>query len=307
VIEEDMYTEDQPAGWENYNMAHSSSYSNAPIIYTPQSSSTSVFPSTHPQSGLYTNPIQQQSQFTFIPTNAPSGIRGQILQQEQIPQGYQPGTITRGIFTNAIESVQPARRRIRRNQPTPVATHSDREGREEHAHRSKTNDNKGLMDQVRDAGVVSDLQDDEIKEETMEVIDELLFKLKQMTEDRDRLVTQLKTAKRKHVIPVEEKELPPSKRIDRGPRTMGMFQLTPTLSMGIEQVSQLSISVPPSIPPSSADPSHDDRDIVMKESPVAALRWEYEDPIEVTPVGELQNDDEPPRPAAPTIPLEVVI
>ena len=71
--------------------------------------------------------------------------------------------------------------------------------------------NKGLMDQVHNAGVITDLQDDEIKEETMEVIDKLLFKLKQMTEDRDRLVAQLKTAKRKHIIPVEEKELPPSK------------------------------------------------------------------------------------------------
>jgi len=79
-----------------------------------------------------------------------------------------------------------------------------------------------------------------------------------------------------------------------------MFQITPTSSMGIGQGSQLSISVPPSIPPSSGDPSHDDRDIVMKESPVAAPQREYEDPIEVTPVGELQEDDEPPCPAVPT-------
>ena len=41
----------------------------------------------------------------------------------------------------------------------------------------------------------------------------------------------------------------------------------------------------------------------MKESPVAAPRWEYENPIEVTPVGELQEDDEPPRLAVPTAPL----
>jgi len=41
----------------------------------------------------------------------------------------------------------------------------------------------------------------------------------------------------------------------------------------------------------------------MKESPVAAPQWEYENPIEVTPVGELQEDDEPPCPAVPTAPL----
>jgi len=42
----------------------------------------------------------------------------------------------------------------------------------------------------------------------------------------------------------------------------------------------------------------------MKESPVTAPRREYEDPIEVTPAGELQNDDEPPRPIEPTPALE---
>ena len=67
---------------------------------------------------------------------------------------------------------------------------------------------------------------------------------------------------------------------------------------------QLSISVPPSIPPSSRDPSQDDRDIVMTESPVTAPRREYEKPIEVTPAGELQEDDEPPRPTEPTPALE---
>ena len=41
------------------------------------------------------------------------------------------------------------------------------------------------MDQICDAGVVTDLKDNEMQEETIEVIDELLFKLKQMTEDRD--------------------------------------------------------------------------------------------------------------------------
>jgi len=82
-----------------------------------------------------------------------------------------------------------------------------------------------------------------------------------------------------------------------------MFQITPTSSMGIGQGLQLLISVPPSIPPSSGDPSHDDRDVVMKESPVAAPRQEYENPIEVTPVGELQEDDELPRPAVPMAPL----
>jgi len=134
---------------------------------------------------------------------------------------------------------------MRRNQPTPVVTYSDKEEKKEYTPRLKTNDDKGLMNQVRDAGVVTDLQDNEVQEETMEVIEELLFKLRQMTEDRDRLVTQLKTAKRKHAIPVEEKELPPSKRVDRGLQTMGMFQITPTSSMGIGQGSQLSISVPP--------------------------------------------------------------
>jgi len=59
---------------------------------------------------------------------------------------------------------------------------------------------------------------------------------------------------------------------------------------------QLSISVPPSIPPSSGDPSHDNRDVVMKEIPVTMRRQEYEDPVEVTPAGELQGDDEPPQP-----------
>jgi hypothetical protein len=135
---------------------------------------------------------------------------------------------------------------MRRSQPTPVATHSDREERREYAPHLKMNDNKGLMDQVRNAGVVMDLQDNEVQEETLEVIDELLFKLRQVTEDRDCLVAQLRTVKRKHVIPVEEKEQPPSKRIDRGPRTMGTFQITPTSSMGIGQGLQLLISIPPS-------------------------------------------------------------
>jgi len=63
----------------------------------------------------------------FTPTNAPSGIRGQTLQQEQIPQGYQSGAIMRRIFTNVVESVEQARRRKRRSQFTPVATHSNRE------------------------------------------------------------------------------------------------------------------------------------------------------------------------------------
>jgi len=160
------------------------------------------------------------------------------------------------------------------------------------------------MNQVRDAGVVTDLQDNEIQEETMEIIDELLFKLKQVIEDRDRLITQLRIAKRKHVIPMEEREQPPSKHVDRGPREMGTFQITPSSSMGIGQGSQWSISVPPSIPPSSGDPSHDDRDIVMNENPVELARREYEDPVEVTPAGELQEDDEPPRPTEPTATLE---
>jgi hypothetical protein len=132
----------------------------------------------------------------------------------------------------------------------------------------------------------------------MEIINELLFNMRQVIKDRDRLVVQLRTARKKHVIPVEEKEQPPSKRVDRGPRTMGMFQVTPTSSLGIEPGSQPSISVP-SVPPSSGEPSHDDRDVVMNESPVVVPRREYEDPIEVTPAGELQNDDEPPRPTGP--------
>jgi len=88
------------------------------------------------------------------------------------------------------------------------------------------------MDQVRNAGVVTDLQDDEVQEEMKEVVDKLLFKLRQVIEDRDRLIVQLRTAKRKHVIPAEEKEQPPLKRVDRGPRTRGMFQITPTSSTG---------------------------------------------------------------------------
>jgi len=97
---------------------------------------------------------------------------------------------------------------------------SDREERREHTPHSRTNEGKekkGLMDQVCNAGVVTDLQDNEMQEETMEIIDELLFKLKQVTEDRDRLITQLRIAKRKHVIPVEEREQPPSKHINHGP------------------------------------------------------------------------------------------
>ena len=205
--------EDQPAGWTSHNMAHSMSYPNAPITYIPQSS----FPVTHSQFGSYTNPTQQQPQFTFTLMNAPSNTRSRTLQHEQIPQEYQPGAITRGIFTNAIESVQTARRRTRRNPPPPVTTHSDRKERKEVAPRSNTNNEGELMDQVHDAGVVTDLQDNEIQEEAMEIIEELLFKLKQITEDRDHLIAQLRAAKRKHVIPVEEREQPPLKQVDRGP------------------------------------------------------------------------------------------
>jgi hypothetical protein len=163
---------------------------------------------------------------------------------------------------------------------------------------------KGLMDQVCNAGVVTDLKDNKVQEETVEVINELLFKLKQMTEDRDHLITQLKTVKRKHIIPAKEKEQPPSKRVDCSPRTMGTLQITPSSSMGIRQGSQLSISVPPSIPPSSRGPSNDDRDIVMTESPAEAPCREYEDPVEVIPAGELQGDNEPPCPTEPTTTLE---
>jgi len=108
-----------------------------------------------------------------------------MLQHEQLHQEYQPGTVTREIFANALESVQPMRRRMRRNQPTLVATYSDREEKKEYTPHLKTNDDKGLMNQVRDAGIVTDLQDNEVQEEMVEVIEELLFKLRQMTEDRD--------------------------------------------------------------------------------------------------------------------------
>jgi len=64
---------------------------------------------------------------------------------------------------------------MRRNQPTLVATYSDKEEKKEYTPHSKTNDDKGLMNQVRDTGVVTDLQDNEVQEETMEVIEELLF------------------------------------------------------------------------------------------------------------------------------------
>ena len=303
ITEEMGYGEDQPAGWENFGMAHSSQYSNMPINYTPQSSSTSSFPNTYSHFGSHTNPMPQ---FTFTTASMPSNVRGHIMQHEQTQQGHQPGAITRGFFTNAIESVQQTRRRSRRNPPPSVTTPSDREEQREYTPCSRTNnDNRknGLMDQVCDTGVVMDLHDEEVQEEIGEIIDELLFKLKQVTEDRDRLVA-LKTAKKKHVISAEEKEQPPLKRIDRGPRTMGTFQITPSSSRGIGQGSQLSISVPPSIPPSSRDPSHDDRDIVMTESPVVASRQEYEDPVEITPAGELQGNDEPPCPTEPMTMLE---
>ena len=96
MVEEDAHMVNQLTGWENYNMAHSSSYSNAPVTYTQQSSSTSSFPNPHSQFGLYMNLPQQQPQFTFTPTNVSSNIRGHTLQQEQITQGYQPSTV-RGL------------------------------------------------------------------------------------------------------------------------------------------------------------------------------------------------------------------
>jgi len=131
------YMESQPAGWGNSEITHSSPYSNVPMNYTPQSSFTSSLPNTYSQFGSYTNPTPQ---FTFTTTDAPSNVRGCIMQREQAHQGYQPGNITRGIFTNAIESVQMARRGTRRNPPMPVTTQSDRE---EYAPRLKTNDDKG--------------------------------------------------------------------------------------------------------------------------------------------------------------------
>ena len=131
--EEIGYMESQPTSWGNPEITHLSPYSNAPMNYTPQSSSTSSFSNTYPQFGSYTNPMPQ---FTFTMMNALSNIRGRIMQREQAHQEYQPGNITRGIFTNAIESVQMARSGTRRNPPMPVATQSDRE---EYAQRLKMN------------------------------------------------------------------------------------------------------------------------------------------------------------------------
>jgi len=142
------YREDQPAGWDDYEMAHSSPYSNAPPNYTPQSSSTSSFPNTHSHFGSYTNPTPTP-QFTFTTTNMPPNVRGRAPQQEQTLQRYQPGALTRGFFTNAMENLQPTRRRPRRNPPPPVAIPSDREERREYTPRSRTNDDKekkGTMD-----------------------------------------------------------------------------------------------------------------------------------------------------------------
>ena len=42
----------------------------------------------------------------------------------------------------------------------------------------------------------------------------------------------------------------------------------------------------------------------MNENPAELPRREYEDPVEVTPAGELQEDDEPPCPTGPTTTLE---
>ena len=237
------------------------------------------------------------TQFTFTTMNVPSNTRGHILQQEQNPQGYQHGSLTRGIFLHAMENIPTARRRPGRNPLPPVAVYSDREEKRENTPCSKTNDDKGKKG-------LMDLCDSKVQEETRKVINELLFKLRQVIEDRDRLIAQLKTARKKHIIPVEEKEQPPSKCVDRGPRTMGMFQITPTSSLGIELGSQLSISVPPRVSPSSGEPSHDNKDIVMKESTTVAPRRKYEDPVEITPARELQNDDKPPRPTGPTPALE---
>lgn len=315
MVEDYDYEEDQPAGWEEFGAPHSSTYSNAPASYPSQSSYTSSFPNITPRQSYFGSHPQphfqssfpsssQQQPFTFTTTDAPSNTRGRTLQHGDIPQG-QPGALTRGYFTNAIDSVHQARRGSRRGQPPPVARISDRR---EPTPRSKKNDDTGkknVMDQVRDAGVVTNLRDTEVQEETKEAIDELLFKLRQVTEERDRLVTQLRTAKRKHANPVEEKEQPPSKRIDRGPRTTETLQITPTSSLGIGHGSQLAISVPPSMPPSSREPSQDDRDIVMEEGPAPTApapiaQRQYEGPIAVTPVGRLQDDDEPPRPIEPT-------
>ena len=72
--------------------------------------------------------------------------------------------------------------------------HSNREEKREYTPCSKTNEDKGkkgLLDQVCDAGVVMDLQDNEVQEETMEIIDKLLFKLRQVIEDRDHLVVHI--------------------------------------------------------------------------------------------------------------------
>ena len=119
VAEETDYREDQPAGWNDYEMTHSNMYSNVPVNYTPQSSSMSSLPNTHTYYGSYTNPTTIP-QFTFTTTSTPSNIRGRTQQHEQTHQGYQPSTLTRGYFTNAIESIQP-RRQPRRNPPPPVA------------------------------------------------------------------------------------------------------------------------------------------------------------------------------------------
>jgi hypothetical protein len=68
-----------------------------------------------------------------------------------------------------------------KEKPTPTGHSTQRQGRKERIHpRSKMNNDKGkkgLMNQVCDAGVVTDLQDNEVQEETMEIIDKLLFKL----------------------------------------------------------------------------------------------------------------------------------
>ena len=98
MVEEIDYMEDQPAGWEDFDMAYLSSYSDVPTNYALQGSSTNPFPHTQSYFGSYTNPPPQ---FTFTMTNTPSNVRGHTLQQEQTPQGYQHGSLTRGIFMQA--------------------------------------------------------------------------------------------------------------------------------------------------------------------------------------------------------------
>ena len=111
-------------------------------------------------------------------------------------------------------------------------------------------------------------------------------------------MAQLRSVKRRLSTPTEEREQPPPKRVDYGSRLLGISQESTPISSATGQEGGSQISVIP-LPYDSIERSmeapQDNKDVVMKEKPTTETGRLYEEPVSVTPAGELWDNVKPPH------------